>query len=501
MRRLYPLVVVTLILLFNFDAQAQQRYLSEVFSNVTVTQDVQYAENITVITGMPNLENLVMDVYEPAGDTETERPVIIIAHSGEYLPNPVNGLTYGEKTDSAVVHLCRTLAKRGFVAVAYSYRLGWNPSSFSQEIRTGTYLNAHYRATQDGFSVLRYLRMDADTQGNTFGIDTSRMISGGMGTGGQISASMAFLDRQEEWELAKFFDPNTNQSYIDTSLSGNVYGTLQRPLTVSNNPSYSNDFHFAFNLGGYVLDSSWVEAGDVPMVGFHSPNDPFAPYDFGAAIITTTGDFLINCSGSKGIQRRQNLFGNNGSYAVFTYSDVYTTQANLINSGMDGLYPFIRPTTEDSPWNYWDASTWNIPHPNGGTFHDNGLLTNPDMSAAKGKTYLDTVVNYLSPRIVCALNLPGCPGVGLDELAQQIPFSVQPNPFQDELTLKLHTSISNDVAVVVRNQQGQIVHNATIKGITENTEVTIDLSHVSEGMYFVSLLGTSIQQVEKVIKR
>ena len=473
------LFLLTTLLLFSYNSYSQ-RYISEIFTDVSVTNDVQYASNISVLSGAPNLEILYMDVYEPVGDIETERPVIIIAHGGEYLPPQLNGLPYGDKKDSAIVHLCNKLAKRGFVAISYNYRLGWNPTATTQETRTGTYLNAQYRASQDGFSVVRFLRMNVDIQSNTFGIDTTRIISGGLGVGGQTSASIAFLDRYEEMAMYKFMDP-FGQPYVDSSLSGNVYGTTTRPLNMSNNSSYENDIDFAFNLGGYVSDSTWIEAGDVPMVSFGLPLDPFAPFDHGAIITQTNGDFVANGSGSKGIQSNQAILGNNLPFTWGTYSDAYTTQANLNNSGLDGLYPFITSGPEVSPWNYWDFTTWNIPHPNGGTFNDQGLLTNPGMSLSQSNLYLDTVVNYLCPRIVCALNLPGCTNASLEE-EQLISIQVYPNPNDGQLFVELEQYISIiDYSIVDLN--GRII----LSGVLSKQKSLIDIQKLKSGVYLIQV--------------
>ena len=66
------------------------RYIDEIFDEVDVASGVVYGENITVIPalqGMPPApENLLMDVYTPAGDTETDRPVILYFHTGNFLP-------------------------------------------------------------------------------------------------------------------------------------------------------------------------------------------------------------------------------------------------------------------------------------------------------------------------------------------------------------------------------------------------------------------------------
>ncbi len=470
---------LTVLLFFSFGTFSQ-RYISEVFADVSVTNDVPYANSITVINGFPSAETLLMDVYEPIGDTETERPVVIIAHDGEFLPPSLNGMPYGDKRDSAIVHFCENLAKRGFVAISYNYRLGWNPNGSTQEIRTSTYLNAQYRASQDGFTLVRYLRMDVDAQNNTFGIDTSRIISGGFGVGGQISASLAFLDRYEEWTLPKYINPTTLQSYVDSSLSGNVYATQTRPLTIANYPSYSSAIHFAFNLGGYVGDSTWIEAGDVPMVSLGLPFDPFAPYDFGAVITQTSGDFIINASGSKGIQRRQAFYGNNTPFSSITYSDAYTAQADLNNAGLDGLYPFITTSTEYSPWNYWDFTTWDIPHPAGGTFNDQGFLTNPGMSLTQSNAYLDTVANYLCPRIACALNLSGCPNASLEENEHAAVFQIYPNPNTGLLQVELENFIGAIGYSIVDLNGRELVSGE----LTQPTSV-IDIETLQSGVYLI----------------
>ena len=72
---------------------------------------------------------------------------------------------------------------RHVVAVAVDYRLGWNPLSTDQDVRTGTIINAAYRCVQDAHTCVRYFRMDATLNGNTFGIDTSKFVIGGIEIG------------------------------------------------------------------------------------------------------------------------------------------------------------------------------------------------------------------------------------------------------------------------------------------------------------------------------
>ena len=113
------------------------------------------------------------------------------------------------------------------------------------------------------------------------------------------------------------------------------------------------------------------------------------------------------------------------------FTDVYTTAANVNNSGYEGLNVFLTPVPstapnafgesyeeEGSPWDWWDNATYDAMFQavNGapaGYGAANSLLGNPDMSATKGRAYIDTVQGYLNPRIYAALNLPSTPILGI----------------------------------------------------------------------------------------
>ena len=91
---------------------AQVRYLEEVFDEVIKTEDVVYG-NAPDLPFIFFFEwntvdiDLDMDIYEPVGDTETERPVIIFLHAGAFFSG------HNELDD--VVDLSISVAKRGYV--------------------------------------------------------------------------------------------------------------------------------------------------------------------------------------------------------------------------------------------------------------------------------------------------------------------------------------------------------------------------------------------------
>ena len=147
---LFSTLVVCLAAL---QVNAQTRYLDEIFDEVQVTSDVQYGTNITILPALqglpPAAEALMLDIYEPVGDTETERPLFLFFHSGNFLPPMVNGGTQGTRTDNTVVEICERYARMGYVTAAVSYRLGWNPTAGTQEERTLQLIQAAYRGVQD----------------------------------------------------------------------------------------------------------------------------------------------------------------------------------------------------------------------------------------------------------------------------------------------------------------------------------------------------------------
>jgi acetyl esterase/lipase len=196
-----------LISAISADAQNSMRYLDDVFTNVTVTSDVQFAENISILPAIlsgganpPSLVPIICDIYEPIGDNLTDRPVVILAHTGSFLPQVINGQPTGDKTDFSIAEQCTRWAKKGYVAVAMDNRLGWNPTSTDQDVRTSSLLQAAYRGIQDAKAMVRFMRMTEDN-GNPYGIDPNKIVLGGQGTGAYIALGYATLDDESKTKL------------------------------------------------------------------------------------------------------------------------------------------------------------------------------------------------------------------------------------------------------------------------------------------------------------
>jgi hypothetical protein len=464
-------------------AIAQQRYLDEIFTTVNVQPGV-YGQGVYIFS--PNVEDvgillqgpsptnpvlgdLNMDVYTPEGDSETARAAVIVLHTGNFLPRYFNQSTTGSRQDSSVVTLCNKLAKRGFVAMAINYRLGWNPLSDQAEVRRSTLLNAVYRGLHDVKTAVRYLKSSVDN-GNAYGVDPAKITVFGFGTGGYLASNYVALDRIEELQLEKFVN-GQGELFVNTALVGNVDGSGGNPaVNVINHAGYCNDVMVAVNAGGAVGDSTWIEAGEAPMISFHCPDDPFAPFDFGTVIVPTTQEDVVQVSGSKFIIKRANVLGNNDVFAG-PYNDPYSIAANtalssnhpalgLNPANYQGLFPFRRPTLpappdrrEASPWDFWSpqvveatiAGINNLVPPesqlNAQVILASSLNNNPDMSSAKGRAYLDSIVGYMCPRLVQAMATAqepaNCVPVlnSVQEIVETNTF-IYPNPANDVLTIR-----------------------------------------------------------------
>ncbi len=95
-----------------------------------------------------NFQDLLCDIYEPCGDAETERPLLVVIHGGAWAG--------GNKRDMAPY--CHQMALRGYVVVSISYRLSITPNllCWNAELDENKFFRAFYRAMQDAKAAVRY---------------------------------------------------------------------------------------------------------------------------------------------------------------------------------------------------------------------------------------------------------------------------------------------------------------------------------------------------------
>ena len=531
MKRILQSTLAIALISLGFTSSAQTRYLDDVFSAVTVTSDIPFSTNISVLPlsqGLPpGPATLKCDIYEPTGDSVVNRPVIILIHTGTFLPAIANGQPTGSRTDLSIIEQCSRWAKKGYVAIAMENRLGWNPVSPDQDVRTSTLLQAAYRGIQDAKAMVRYMRMTEDN-GNPYGINPDKIILGGQGTGGYLSLGYATLnDPGVELNLPKFISVS-GSPYVFPPFFGNPDGTDSTTLpaaasptgqdelwNIPNNPSYSNDVNMVFNLGGALADISWLEAGEVPMVSFHCENDPNAPIDTGDVVEPVNDDFVIEVMGSRTAQFYANQYLNNDAFAIAGITDAFTTAANVNNGGLEGLYIFKTPapsTTpnaygesyeeQGAPWDWWDGAAYEataqIVNASSGApagyFEANAILGNPNMSASNGNAYLDTVHGYLNPRMYEVLDLANDIAI-INSVDEKINNSTKmyPNPAVNFLNIVNYTvGIEN---IYIYNTNGQLV----LANEVNANQIRLNTSTLSKGVYIVDIKSKDTSIKRKLI--
>lgn len=256
---------------FNCD---NDQYLLPEFT-VDETPGILFGNNIGV-NGQS--EDLLLDIYEPSGDTSVVRPVILWGFGGSFV-----GGSRGQ-----VSFLCEDYAAMGYVAIAYDYRIGFFiPSSTSTAL-------AVLRGAHDTRAAVRWLYKSAQ-EGNPYRIDTNRIFLAGISAGAVSAIHAAYL-----------FEGDSVFDYF-TPLTWNSLGGFSG---LSGNDGYSEKVHGVINYSGAVGLNEWIDGDEVPMISFHDVGDNIVPYDRREVNVFGIPTGLI-VSGSEVIDRRLDTLGLN----------------------------------------------------------------------------------------------------------------------------------------------------------------------------------------------
>lgn len=567
MKKTYRNLLAAALIAPALAGQAQIRYVEEIFTDAQIKVDtsVEYGQNYSILPTilaslsldpnppLPTLLPLVMDVYYPDTDIDEleERPLFIYLPTGNFLPPVVNGSPQGSRKDSSAVNMARQLAKRGYVCAVADYRLGWVPVSPNQLVRTGTILNAAYKGQQDSKAAVRYFRKDRNTD-NIYKIDPSRIGLIGEGTGAYVAMAHAYLDKP--WKIGRLpglggdkFLANINPasaidtSVVDTNRVGNFDGTDNIPLdltdfalsggdftkvtgNVANHPEYSSAINLVISMGGALGDTSWLDPGQVPLIGIQAVRDPNAPYNIGDVIVPTTGDLVIPFASGAGFNvQRMNELGNNVSFADKVYNDPITVAVEArynksislgtgtINTGSGkGLLPFIlteavpMAKNHGAPWQFWSSTQLTAIAPNpfqpSSSTHQIAAGSNPFMaqSDALGRSmalsYIDTIQQYIHPRVVCAFDLEEC-GLftSISDQPVKSTFSVYPNPAQHSFVVS--AGGKNIESIKLFDLQGRVAISRSVGA----ARVDIERSNLSAGVYLLEVISEGKSSFGKVI--
>lgn len=228
--RLAPLLALALVLSGalavlgspGVEAAPRQRYLDPVFDAVRVDRNLVYGR---VPDGG---ERLRLDLYRPAGDRRTGRPVVIFIHGGD---------SSVDKSFDRNVIIGKMFAKRGFVSAVINYRKGTSGVAKDSQ--------------EDTRAAVRWFRKNA----GRYGVAPNRITTWGVSAGAINALQVAF-------------NPE------DAGSSGN--------------PGYSSAVAAGISISGTDYEVVEIGVDEVPIAMVHAADDTAIPIAAAQATCTQT---------------------------------------------------------------------------------------------------------------------------------------------------------------------------------------------------------------------
>ena len=398
------------------------RYASDTFTNVTTTSNIVFGSN-TAANG--STTSLTMDIYQPTGDVETNRPLIIWAHGGSFIG--------GSKTDADVVALSQAFTKKGYVCASINYRLGLTPFDSVGAVK------AVLRAVQDMKASIRFFYKDKLTT-DTYKIDTNNIFIGGSSAGAITALHTAYLDKS--CEVNYYINPT------DLTTLGGMDG-------YSGNQCYSSKIKGVINLCGALGKYGWIQPGDVPFCSMHGTIDGTVKYNRGFA--APLGIQLILLDGSRMLKEQANAIGVSNPFYTWYGKDHVPYASSTVY--MDSTVKFVR-----------DFLISNL----GCT--DAPLIT-PNTPAQTATLYAYTT---------CTTNVVlNCSNstVGINELTHNSVISeVYPNPSENDMTIVFENSNTTH-KVELYDVTGKVIFTSN----TEDSNFKIGKNNTAAGLYFLKV--------------
>jgi para-nitrobenzyl esterase len=242
-----------LFIFYNLNAQFDcgERYKDKIFSQVKITEGIVYGENYT---SKGILKTLKFDIYEPVGDTSSERAVLVFMHGGAYW--------YGDEKHPECTLMGNRLAKMGYVVISPNYRL--EPSILSL-LSNENMVKAVGRGIQDTKAIIRFLDKNILEDGNTWRLSRQNFFMGGASAGALNGLHLIFLDENDTLQ-------NDWKTYLDEI--GGLEGT-------SGTPGYSSKVAGIISISGALGDVNFMNNNQTPFVSIHNTKDPQIPFNSG----------------------------------------------------------------------------------------------------------------------------------------------------------------------------------------------------------------------------
>jgi hypothetical protein len=462
-----------------------------IFANVQAFPAVYISENVTVS------QNLFMDIFEPAGDTLSKRPLVIFAFGGGFL--------IGGKDDEDAQTYCDSMAHTGYVTASIDYRLGMNIASPESAVR------AIYRAAQDYSAAVRYLKEYAEQ----YRIDTNYIFTGGVSAGSFSAMNLAYMqeaDRPSETFASGGLTPAPDLGCLHCS--GNSY-------------NHSTKAKALLNCWGAILDTSWIELEDnTPLISFHGTADPIVPYGTGFPF---TALFLMpTVYGSQPITERANNSGLTNQFHPFA-GQGHNVWGTVVNNNFVGgqtpyfdtifqetkefFYPFLQPAPPVISGSFDvclnDTIVYSVAQNPGSNYCweiQGGTIISPNVQQSQVQVVWQTTgngsvkareVNHLlavSDASLQSIMIDECV-TGLAEVADNSRCVIYPNPVKAGGEILLVLPSVNEVNITIADLSGRRIMHEIHK-----QEYLLSTTLLEKGVYTITVSdGESLFQSTKLM--
>ena len=284
-------------------------------SKVSVRRGITYCT--AQYSGKDKMQKLSFDFYEPAGRSDTLRPLVITLFGGAFV--------LGNREWADMVAWCTRFAENGYAAASIDYRLmSAKEFSYKSLVRTG------YMAAQDVSAAVRFFKANFEK----YHIDTNRIFLLGQSAGAVAILHALYMD-EEERPAETFEEPAL------TSMHSAGNAEMQK---------HTFDVAGAVLFWGSIFKPEYIDADEVtPICLIHGEKDiilaadsgfafsvPGLPYVYGSKVIAErlkeVGTTSFEC----------HLLQNEGHTFYFKYLGLYYLDALKFDSCWETVHRFLK---------------------------------------------------------------------------------------------------------------------------------------------------------------
>jgi len=453
----YFIILLTFLIASN-SIEAQNAYTQNHFNVRLSDPDIIYGiqRNFAGID-----DTLLMDIYKPEGDTNCQRPLLILVHGGSWVA--------GSKNDPNIVFLAQEMARKGYVVAAINYRLGTHKTSnYSLYWACNTSISAPcayiadsseivraiYRGMQDTKGAVRFMKERSSIDST----DINNVFLAGESAGGFNVLAAAFLQNEMYKPDDCFLIPDAESPDADLisclpsgySLDRPDLGSVEGDLHTG---SMNSSIKGVANFYGGMLDPTWIEtATEKPaMYLFHQGSDVVVDYNYNRVM----GRINWECFAPTNVCQ--------------PYGDVPFAY------GSEGLRRYLDSLGSPAPL-YAADIVYNYNYMND-CFANGHSIDNLSLRALNMATLFSVVIDSSGniPPMPCSL-------ISVQELnAENI--IVYPNPAKNKLYVQHPSSILIN-KIVLRDVSGRTIATLDARGSNNSIDIPTDLS---AGIYFIEI--------------